>query len=183
MKWTTTLVIAVAICVLGTSAASASSPFVAVYFDQNLTQEQKDCPGYGIRDTLFVAASNFDNLLGGLGFQIFYPTSVFWFADFDVLTEGDGGVIIGDTPSGISIGFPGPENFNLTRLVLKVDFFWNCDGCEYLNDPIQVCCVEGSAHPGFELVQGIGLTALVCATVPTEESTWGRVKALYGDDE
>ena len=165
---------------LSVAAVSADTPFVGVYFDEQLQTEQANCPGMGVRDTLWVAASNFDALLGAIQFQIFYPSMVFWFADFNILTEDDGGLVLGDTPSGISIGFPFPENFNLTRLVLQVDFFWNCaTPCEFTNQQIQVCCVEGSKHPGFELVQGVGLTALICATVPTEQSTWGNIKSLY----
>jgi len=40
----------------------------------------------------------------------------------------------------------------------------------------------GVDYPGFNLVPSVGLTAVLCAcTIPTEQTTWGQVKAVYGE--
>ena len=57
----------------------------------------------------------------------------------------------------------------------------------YLNNVVKVVAnpVTGflgvTDFPQYNLIPGVGLTSYICATVPAEETSWGQVKALYGE--
>jgi hypothetical protein len=60
---------------------------------------------------------------------------------------------------------------------------WNCIACERLADPIVVgpnplTGVLGF-NDGWHIYLALGLTAIICPTIATEETSWGKVKALY----
>ncbi|UCG51681.1 MAG: hypothetical protein JSW58_16095, partial [Candidatus Latescibacterota bacterium] len=107
---------------------------------------------------------------------------VFWLAD--LAPPGT----VGTTPTGITITsfpiVPLPPN---TVPLCHVIFQWLCDDCaadNCFNMPITAI-----PHPVIGSLRGqctnmtfftfVGLTSLVCSTVPAEENTWGKVKALY----
>ncbi|UCG50431.1 MAG: hypothetical protein JSW58_09455 [Candidatus Latescibacterota bacterium] len=131
-------------------------------------------------DTLCVYAYNFSDLLAGFEFAISYPPAVIWVAD---IVTAD--VVQGTTPTGISIGYGMPVVTPF--LMMRVLVMWNCDNCEppFLDNPIIVI-----PHPitsrlaavrwldGF-WISAIGMTTMICSTLPAEETTWGKVKALY----
>jgi hypothetical protein len=164
-------------------AASAQTPYIAVYFDQYLTQETKDCPG-PMMDTWYVAAKNFNAFLTGAEFAIQYPPAVVWMADVNKPE-----VTVGNTAAGISMGFPLPVNGFFDVFLCNVQVFWNCSACvePYLNNAVKVVAhpVTGflgvTDFPQYNVIPGIGLTSYICATVPAEETSWGQVKALYGE--
>lgn len=168
-----------------TVAVSAQTPYIAVYFNSGFSQEAKDCPGVGIFDTWYVAAVNFNMFLAGADFAIQYPSAVTFVTDLHVWS-----VYQGTTPAGYSVGFPFPQNGFSPVLLVKPFVMWNCDMCvdPWLNNQIKVVPNPGTAflggvsYPGFELVPSQGLTALICpAPIATEQTTWGQVKAVYGE--
>jgi hypothetical protein len=70
---------------------------------------------------------------------------------------------------------------------MRIDVTCNCESCDatYNDSPVTV-----DPHPSFgvlgitrwpDIVQvpGVGMTSLICSTLPVEQSTWGKVKALY----
>lgn len=162
--------------------ASAQTGYVAVYFDENLTIEQMNCPGAGIPQTLTIAMVNWNMFIMGVQFQVQYPPELIWLADFNLQP-----VTAGTTPTGFAQGWAIPQNGFGPIKVCNVLAQWNCTDCSSTNSPIKVQAhpllgpVAATQWPDANLVNGIGLTALVCATVPTEETTWGQVKALYNE--
>lgn len=175
----------VVVALLATAVAvGAQTPYIAVYFDQYHTQETETCQGIGNLDTWYVAAVDFNVFITGAEFAIQYPPAVIHLADVNTPP-----VTIGNTLTGVSMGWPLPQNGYGLLSVCQVQVFWNCDYCvaPFLNNAVRVVAhpVTGflgvTDFPNFNLVPGIGLTALICATVPVEDTTWGQVKALYGE--
>lgn len=164
-------------------AASAQTPYIAVYFDQYLTQETKDCPG-PMMDTWFVAAKNFNAFLTGAEFAIQYPAAVLYLGDANTPP-----VTVGNTQTGISMGFALPVNGFFDVFLCNVNVFWNCSSCvePYLNNAVKVVAnpVTGflgvTDFPQYNTIPAVGLTSFICATVPAEDTSWGQVKALYGE--
>ena len=164
-------------------AVSAQTPYIAVYFDQYLTQEAKDCPG-PMPDTWYVAAKNFNAFLTGAEFAIQYPAAVLYLGDANTPP-----VTVGNTQTGISMGFALPVNGFFDVFLCNVNVFWNCSCCvdPYLNNAVKAVAnpVTGflgvTDFPQYNLIPGVGLTSYICATVPAEETSWGQVKALYGE--
>jgi len=184
MRIATLVVVALMAAVV---TVNAQTPYIAVYFDQYYGQETKDCPGF-VMDTWYVAAVNFNTYITGADFRILYPPAVTYLSDLGLPP-----VSVGNTNTGLSMAFALPQNgYNLVPLC-QVRVFWNCDNCGRPNGPFvnnQVTVVANpntgflgvTDFPNFNLVPGTGLTAVICPeTVPVEESTWGQVKALYGE--
>ena len=162
---------------------SAQVPFVAIYFDEGLSQEQKNCPGVSVLDTLYVVARNFNAFIAGIEFRVDYPSSMVWLAD-----TGIPPVSIGSTPTGISMGWNFPKNGFEAVVVCTPIVLWLCSKCSDLPsgyEPLRVQPhpifghVRATQWPTYEFIEAVGLTASICGTIDTEASTWGRVKALY----
>jgi hypothetical protein len=186
---------ALMLIMLSFSVTSAQTPFVAVYFDHAFQTEASPvapnpCPGIGVLDTLYIAATNFNAFLSGIEFQVHYPPSLIWITDFDTPpTVAVPGATFGNTPTGISVGWANPQNGFFTVEICKVLVQWNCDDCDVTDQPIIVtghplfvpAIPRATDFPNFQFINGVGLTSLICVTVPVEESTWGKVKSLYQD--
>jgi hypothetical protein len=184
---------ALMLIMLSVSVTSAQIPFVAVYFDHAFQTEASPvapnpCPGLGVLDTLYIAATNFNAFLSGLEFAVSYPPSIMWLNDFDFTTPTNGAITLGATPTGISVGWSMPRNGFFTVDVGKVLILWQCEQCIQSNQPIVVtghplfaANPRATDFPYYQLIDGVGLTSLICVTVPVEESTWGKVKSLYTD--
>lgn len=184
MRIATTVVFALLlVAVIGANVASAQTPFIAVYFDNALTSQTKDCPG-PVADVLYVALSNANTFVSGAEYAITYPASISWLAD-----TGLPPVALGNSPTGISLGFNLPQNGFFAVHLQQALIIWNCQACVVSNDPITVVPhplnpagkVQYTDWPNFDLFDAVGLTSLVCAVVATEETTWGQVKALYSE--
>ncbi len=183
MKKVLVVVFAVA---LGLSAvASAQVPNVAVYFDKDLQFQQGNCPAEApgtVSQTLYVVANNFGIWMNGIEYQITYPPQITWLGDFPV----PGALSIGSSPLGIGITFPTPLEAFTQAVVQTVNVLWMCDHCEPLIEyPIVVGpfpssgLVRAVRWPDLHTVIGVGMTSLICATTPIQETTWGQIKALY----
>jgi len=180
MRFATMVVVVLMASVVVVSAQT--SPFIAVYFDQSFQVEAQDpCPGIGVLDTLYVELVNADVFVTGVEFAVNYPPELTWIADFDKQEA-----TVGTTPVGFSMGWAVPQNgFGVAIDVCKVLVMWNCDGCTVANSPVSVVAnpftgfIGYTDFPNFDLFPAVGLTSLICPTVPTQDSTWGKVKSLY----
>ena len=177
-----TMVLLVCVLVAAAGVTGAQTPYIAVYFDSDHSEEAGSCGGVGVLDTLYVAAVNFNRFLSGAEFAVHYPPALTWIEDL-----GTPPATLNNTVTGISMGFPGPRNgFSPVRLC-EVLVMWNCDECVdlYVADTIRVIpnpttgFLGAVDYPGFNLVPGVGLTGLICPTIATLDTTWGQVKALY----
>ena len=183
MKALLVVTVFVALAMVVAAPAEAQTPNIGVFFDNGFSRMDQDCPGAGVMDTLYVVARNFDRYLMAVEYSINYPPSMFWVADLDLPA-----LHIGSSPTGITEGFPTPQNGYNALLVAKVVFMWMCAGCTIITDmPVVVEPHPGTGFlgavdfPNYDLVPAVGMKSLVCATVPIEETTWGQIKSLYGE--
>ena len=176
------IMVALTVLTVCTGMAWAQTPTVRVYFDSQLTAESKDCPGGGGVDSMFVVAQDFGNFIAGVELAIMFPPSMTWIADTNKPPAS-----IGNSVTGISIGFPLPQNAFGKLEVYTVIFNWNCSGCVVTDGAVVVSphpitgFVRATQWPTLQFINATGMTGLVCPTVPVEDTTWGRVKALYSD--
>lgn len=162
------------------AATEASVPHVAIFFDNKLQTQAMDCPGQGVLDTLYVVAINWNCFVQGIEYGIEYPPQLLWLADVDTPD-----VTLGNSPTGLSAAWSLPQNGFFPIVIHKVIVLWQCDNCQSPDGPLRVVphplfgFVRVVQWPSFTFTNGIGLTGLVCPTVPTEETTWGGIKAMY----
>jgi hypothetical protein len=185
--------------VLGVFAvqASAQLPNVGVYFHHDgwggYSQMAADCPAAPagtVVDQAYVVANNFNMWVVGIEYMIEYPVEVTWNADIIV----SGQLKIGQSPTGIAITWQLPQNGFAQLLCQEVLFTWMCEEGYCGPDPMpnnipwvvvpSPYSVSGQVQavrwPDNGLVTGVGLTSLICPwTIPTEETTWGGIKAMY----
>ena len=161
---------------------NAQIPAIAVYFD---TGQNKDCLGVGILETLAVVGLNYPACLSSAEFAISYPLAVAFLGDI----PGPGTLTIGNSPTGITVMWAVPPGGIFQPiLILNVDVMWLCDSCEppFIDNLICPVPHPGSGFLGFRDCSGsahpaVGICAGICLTNPTEETTWGKVKALYSE--
>ncbi len=174
-----------AVCILPTSAQV--QPYIGVFFDEFLTQETKDCPG-AVLDTLYVALFNANGLVTNVSYKVVLPLAITPLADI----TGDLDLLFKD---GISFGtgtlfeFAQPQNGFIPIRLPGIRVQWTCTDCSGFDDALIVveeAPVFGHGCPSYSITFGasfscaVGLTAVVCPNVlPVEETTWGKVKALY----
>jgi len=180
------VVSALLILVLGTSIASAQVPNVQVYFTSEWGAYGKasieECPGVGVLDTIYVVANNFNMWMSAVEYKVEYPPEVIWLADN---TGSD--INIGTSPTGIATSWPLPQNAFVPFAVNKVTIMYNCVGCPRLDIPINVVpnptAISGEVQavrwPDTALITAVGMQSLICPTVPVEDTSWGKIKALY----
>ena len=98
---------------------------------------------------------------------------------------------IGSSPLGIALSWKNAPGVAFTSLRLQeASVAWNCSGCTDQNITVTV-----KKHPASDATMpdymvraldfnqnefwGIGMVAVICPTVPVEETTWGGIKAQY----
>ncbi len=181
MKKVLVLVSAIALMAMAMSV-NAQTPNVQVYFDENGSVTATDCPGGGMgtNTVLTVIANNFGMFLTAIEYQIDYGPAFVFLGD-----QTNTPLVLGNSPSGISIAWALPQNAFDAFVTQQANVLWNCNDCSNMNAPVRVQPHPVSGHvratrwPDNVLVDGVGLTSLVCATVPVTETTWGKVKSLY----
>jgi hypothetical protein len=171
--------------VLCSSAVSAGVPNVAVFFDKNLQQMVGSCPFAPegtVLDTVFVVANNFDMWMGAIEYSIQYPPQVVWIADLYPANT----LTLGNSASGITTAWTTPANAFVGLVVQRSIILWLCDGCGgFVNQPLVVLphpvsgLLRAVRWPDQATVNAVGLTSIVCPTIPAQETTWGGIKALY----
>ena len=177
---------ALMLIMLSFGITSAQTPFVAVYFDNTWQTEATvfpgGCAGIGVLDTLYIALTNANTFVSGVEFAVNYPPELMFLGD--LWTQP---VTVGNTQSGISMGWATPQNGFGTVFICGVLVMWQCDTCPSTDIPMPVLVNPSTAFlgftdfPNFAQFPAAGLTSLICATIPVEESTWGKVKSLYTD--
>jgi hypothetical protein len=181
MKRVFVIVVALGILAIGAQVANAQQvPYVMLYFDDFYVEGSKDCSD-GQVDSAFVVAKNFDLWLQAIEYKVDYPLQMIWISD-DVGTS----LAIGSTPVGIAQSWPLPQNAYEPYRIAKVIFLWNCfGGCVTTNVPVTIephpdtFKLRALRWPDLSEMTAIGMTSLVCATIPVEETSWGQIKALY----
>ena len=173
----------------------AQVPNVQVFFDPNGAHaaHPAPCPGIGVIDTWHVFLSNMNSFFNVAEYSISYPAAVTWIADIaepDPL--GNPPLVIGASPApiGISIGWPIQMNgFTSNIRISQVLVSWNCADCTGVwNSPVTVApgihgVVRIVKMPGNTPVTVLGMVSAICPVpIPVQESTWGRVKALYNSN-
>jgi hypothetical protein len=186
MRKVLVVVSALLILALGTSITSAQTPIpnLQVYFTSDWgtygAAQLQTCPGFVV-GTIYVVANNFNMWMSAAEYQVLYPPEVIWVAD------NTGGIDIGSSPAGIATSWALPQNAFVPFAVNTVTVLYNCAGCPTTDIPIVIVPNPGSISgqvqavrwPDNSLIPAIGMTSLICPTVPAEETTWGSIKALY----
>ncbi|NIM20512.1 MAG: hypothetical protein GTO51_09825 [Candidatus Latescibacteria bacterium] len=174
------VVAALLIMSLGTSIVSAQVPYVEFVFSHR--GGSADCPPDPpgtVLDSAFVVANNFGMWMSAIEYGVSYPPEIIF------LSDNTTGLNIGSSDVGISTAWPLPQNAFDPLIVNEVKFLWNCQGCPETNIPIPVGpntatgFLQAVRWPDNGLVSAVGMTSLICSTIPIEETTWGNIKALY----
>lgn len=181
-KALTVFAIALSIAIAG--AVNAQVPYVQIYFDQNFSQTGVPCPTEPVgtvQSTLYVVGHNFNCWIMAAEFAIDYSTKLTWEGDFF-----DTDLHLGNSPTGVAIVWSLPKNAFGASLLMWAGVTWECDTCEgNENTPVVVMpfpdsgLVRAIRYPDEAVITAVGMTSLICPTVPTNETTWGKVKALY----
>jgi hypothetical protein len=185
MKRVLAAIFAVAIVGLGVGV-NAQTPNVTVYFDEYASETSADCPTEPVGtvyDEFLVVANNFNMWMNAIEYKIEFPPQIAWDGDVAV----DNTLVLGFSWQGTAIVFTLPGQAFGPLVVQKVQFVWMCDNCSEANQnaPVKVVPYPDSGkiralrYPDLFEVQAIGMTSLICATIPNEDTTWGKVKALY----
>jgi hypothetical protein len=178
---------------LGASMVNAGGPIpnVQVYFTsdwgtygQTALVECPDAPHNTVLDSFYVVASNFNMWMIGIEYFLSLPFQINPLAQ----EVPNGGLVIGTAWifPGIAISWPLPQNAFVPFAVTKIKFLYRCTLCQ---DGTDICIhvlnhqdtgfVRAVRWPDITFVNGIGMTSMICPTVPVEETTWGGIKALY----
>jgi len=179
-------VLLAAALLLSAAPADAQIPNVQVYFDENLQHTQGFCQGETVLDTLYLVANNFNMFLSTIEFKILYPQQgqLIWINDLHTNNP----LWLGFSPTGITITWPAPQNAYGPLPFMAIEVLWVCDECETFGPWSTLVVVP---HPGtgklqairwpdFVTIDPVGMTSIICPqTIANEETTWGRVKALY----
>lgn len=187
MKKVLAVVIAVAFISIGAVSSDAQVPNISIYFDDLLQNQQGECQGLGVQDTLYVVCNNFNTFLSTVEFA----TQV----NFPLIYLGDvhnaGALFLGTSTTGVTITYPIPQAAFGPFIAMRLRVLWQCDDCDLESIPPTPLAIvphpgtgniEGVAWQTFEVIPAVGMTSLVCpGIVSTEESSWGRVKALYNN--
>jgi len=170
---------------LAVQSAQAQVKNVQVYFDANLTQTSQGC-GTGLQ-TLHVVAQGFGMWLAAIQYQVNFPAEVTWVADIADPNRLD----IGTSVAGIASAWTIPQNAFSSVKILDILVQWDpactCTGASpkpiVVGPHPQTGDIRAVRWPDNVLFTGIvGMTALVCpGAVPVEETSWGKVKALYNN--
>ena len=187
MKKILVVVCAVAFC-LGAASANAQVAYVQPYFDELHTVTVLDsCPSEPL-GTIYVVAHNWGIFMSAIEYQINYAPQITWLGD----NIDDVAMLkIGSSPTGISLAWKNTPGLAFTSLLLQTaSVLYNCSGCEEQNITVTVVKHPASdpTKPNYMVraldfnqneYWGIGMVAIICPTVPVEETTWGSIKAQY----
>lgn len=170
---------------LASAPLQAESPSVRIYFDDAFTITHKDCPddpAGTVLDSFYVVAEDFNLWFNAIEYMILYPPEIVFEADVN------NGLNIGSSATGIATAWALPFWEHKPNLVNKVVFMWNCQGTPEEGIPIRVVphpetgfvrAVEWWQHT---FVYGVGMMGWIRdSEVPVENTSWGRIKALYED--
>ncbi len=180
--------LSVLIFVFGTvlgSPAAASTPTIATYYDADGSQID-DCYSSPEVADIHVVALNVNAWVLGIRYKIEFPPPFVYLDEHSFFTDP---VIGGTSDTGIEISYPSPVYFSERQLIHKAGAVWTCSsGCSpYLNVYIAPVPYPGLTEIEVDVVQGETTTtlflntsaAVLCPTLPVQQQTWGKIKALY----
>ena len=180
------LILILLVTCFGVSIVTSQTPSVQVFFEYNggnysgmhLDQCPPDPPGTVI-DSFYVIANNFNMWISAIEYSIDFPQQLLFIA------QHSGGLDIGTVITGIATAWPFPINGFEQVCVNKVTFLYMCHACNEIYIPIIVKThpttgfIRAVRWPDNIFVNGIGMISFICSVWPVEETTWGKVKALY----
>ena len=172
------LIVFAIVLLAGAAVASAQVPNVEFHF-KHVGEAEIVCGGMDVLDTAFVVANNFAMWMSAIEYQVVYPPEMLFLGD------NTGGLNIGNSMMGIATSWPFPINAFGSAIVNTVTFVWKCDGCPRTDIPVPVVphpitgFVRAVRWPDNALISGIGMTSLICPTIPIEETSWGKIKEIY----
>ena len=167
------------------STSAAQTPFIAIYFDQDLETMAVRCPNQlpGSYDTWYVVAHNFNANIEAVEYKIDYPSFILHMND--LLPAG--ATSEGTSPWGVVISFSSPLNGYEPQLVQSSLIQWYCSRCgNLLQVPVRPLPHPTSGRLGAVrssdggFIDAIGWTSIICPHIsPNKNSTWGHIKILY----
>jgi hypothetical protein len=185
-------VLAIAFVGLMAAGATAQAPFFQVYFDDasngSYGETQANCGEPGTKLSMYLVGQNFNMLVAGLEYQVFFPQALLYTDDLFPVVPG-GTLVFGDSKSGASVGYGLPRNGFSPLLISTIGASWTgqCD-CAVGPQALVVGPHPGSGansprfvrYPDYAIIDGVGMTSLICpGPVAAQETTWGGIKALY----
>ena len=186
MRLSKLIVMTFAVLVICSTSAYGQDQIMAIYFNEGMYQIGENCLGVGVLDTLYVTAIRFGASIKEVHYKIVYPDQITWLMDFDVPAGTEGNTVIG-----ISEVFDEPIPAFGKTAVAKVLVQWECDGCEaWMDQHLPVLAPHPSVGalrvvtwPELEVVTPHIWGSWICPIIPVDESTWGKIKALYKEGE
>jgi hypothetical protein len=173
---------------LGATSASAQVPYVQPYFDElHTVTVLNSCPTDPL-GRLYIVAHNWGIFMSAIEYQILYAPQITVLGDF---VDEANILSIGQSPTGISLAWKNTPGLAFKSLRLQeVSVFYTCTACNDENITITVVKHPASdpAQPDYMIRAldfwqdeffGVGMTAVICPTVPVEETTWGGIKSMY----
>ena len=163
----------------------AQVPYVWILLDGDRTWLY-ECKAAATLDTLDVVGYNFNAWFVGFDVQIYYPPALLFIED-----QVDATLWLGQSPEGLAIVWQTPRNgFASEVLLFRSVVIWTGNCSCVIPAPHQPVVVKGypgnvnptyARWPDYVAVPAVGLTSLICADPPisVEETTWGRIKALF----
>jgi hypothetical protein len=122
--------------------AVASTPTVAVYFDEALTMRSVDRLGPGLH-TLYIVAEGFDTRLMAIEYKIDYPPGMTWVEDLDVSP-----LKIGTTEKGIVQAWQEPKDGFSRVVVARAVVYLDAE----LTSSVEVSV---QPNPDFGFIRGV----------------------------
>lgn len=185
-------VLAIALVAVFAAGATAQVPFFQVYFDDasngSYGETQAYCGEPAVKTNLYLVAQNWNMLVAGLDYQVYFPQALLYSDDTWAVVPG-GSVVFGDSRQGAAIGYGLPRNGFSPLLISTIGAYWTgqCD-CAAGPQAIIVGPHPGSGfetptgvrYPDYAIFPAVGMTSLICPDpVAVQETTWGGIKALY----
>lgn len=155
------------------SMAYAQTPNVQMIFFNG--RAAYDCTGDWQEG--FLVAQNFNCWMVGIEYMVQYGPGIIKMPAETYTSE----LVIGNTVTGLSMVWSIPQNAYSPVLTATVIFRCTCGENLWIKvvpHPISGF-VRATDYPSNNFVYGYGETSLLCPTIPTENTTWGGVKALY----
>ncbi len=183
------------VCSLFATQIQADPPEIHIYFNSELTQNSADCPAAPagtVAIKIYVVAENFTEPISRIEYRLIYPSPLMWFGDVTV-----SGTTTGNTGTGIVHTWAMPQDASGKLVLAESSVLWMCDNCTGYSS--SRFCVDSHSETGYlraarasdsVWIYPLSLGAMICGcgsdepisctvTVPTEESSWGKIKAIY----
>jgi hypothetical protein len=125
---------------LGLVPAAHAAGTITVYFNSAGTVRTMNSPGAGMLQTVHIYGQGFDDMfINGAQYQVDYGPQLTWLSD-----TPQGGVVIGESPTGISIGFGFNIKAGAKFKTQTATLLWNSDCAATINANLRV-----NEHPDF----------------------------------